>query len=124
MDTGKLVNNTTFYDGFEDEPEIEIFIAENTNFNIHIWVGYISDIYDKPIFDGNEWKGFTRDYQQEIGTYEKEDVTIDTAEYYEDLLNYKDKDFRFEETRECYELLCSFIEYAKENGKTVKVNWW
>ena len=124
MDTGKLVNNTTFYDGFEGEPEIELFTAENPNFNIHIWVGYISDIYDKPIFDGNEWRGFTRDYQQEIGTYDKEDVTIDTAEYYEDLLNYKDKDFRFEETRKCYELLCCFLEYAKENGKTVKVNWW
>ena len=124
MDTGKLVNNTVFYEGFEDEPEVELFIAENSEFNIHIWVGYISDIYDTPIFDGNEWKGFTRDYQQEVGTYEEQDIEIDVYEYYLDLMNYKDKKFRFEETKECYNLLRTFLEYAKANDATVKVNWW
>ena len=88
MDTGKLVNNTVFYEGFEDEPEVKLFIAENSEFNIHIWVGYISDIYDTPIFDGNEWKGFTRDYQQEVGTYEEQDIEIDVYEYYLDLMTY------------------------------------
>ena len=56
MDTGKLVNNTAFYEGFEDEPEVELFIAKNPEFNIHIWVGYISDIYDSEVIDKS--KGF------------------------------------------------------------------
>lgn len=124
MDIGKLVNNTVFYDGFEDEPEVELFIAESPEYNIHIWVGYIRDIYDKPVFDGNEWTGFTRDYQQEVRTYEEKDTEIDIKEYYNDLLKYNDKHFRLEDTKKCYELIRNFLEYAKENGKTVKVNWW
>ena len=124
MDTGKLISNTTFYDGFEDEPEIELFITENPELNIHIWIGYISDIYDTPIFDGTEWRGFTRDYQQEVGTYEEKNVVIDADEYLIDLLNYKNKQFRFDETGECFNLLYAFLEYAKANNKTVIVNWW
>ena len=126
MDTKKFVNNSTFYDGFEIfyEPEIELFIAENPELNIHIWDGYFSDIFDTPEFNGNEWKGFTRDYQQEVGTYEEKNVTIDIEEYLLDLMNYKNKHFRFEKTQECYKLLCDFLKYAKNNNKTVKVNWW
>ena len=35
-----------------------------------------------------------------------------------------DNTFEYDDTRKCYDLLCEFLEYAKENGKTVKVNWW
>ncbi len=124
MDAKKIINNTTFYNGFEGEPEIELFIADNPEFNIHIWDGYISDIFDTPNFDGNEWKGFTRDYQQEVRTYDEKDVPIDIEEYYLDLMNYKNKHFRFEETRECFDLIAELFEYAKENSLGVKVNWW
>ena len=124
MDTDKLVNNLKFYDGFEDEPEIELFIAENPEFNIHIWQGYFSDIFREPSLDGKGWNGFTRDFQQLERTYEEKDVIIDVDEYLNDLYIYRQRTFEFEETRKCYELLCHFLEYAKENGKTVKVNWW
>lgn len=123
MDIGMLKNNNTFYYGYEGESEIELYFSDDTEFNIHIWCGYISDIYDDPIFDGNEWIGFTRDYQQEIGTYEATDTIIDVSEYLNDLLNYRDKCFRFEETNSCFNLLRSFLEYAKQNNMTVKVNW-
>lgn len=123
MDIGKLINNDLFYKGFEDEPEIELFIEEHPKYNIHIWDGYISDIFGDPIFDGNEWTGFTRDFQQEVNTYGEKDVKINIDEYLNDLYIYKERVFRFEETRDCYDLLCAFLEYAKQEGKTVKVNW-
>jgi hypothetical protein len=118
-----LKNNSKFYDGYEDEAEIELYFSEDTEFNIHIWCGYIRDIYDEPIFNGNEWTGFTRDYQQEVRTYDSENTIIDVSEYLNDLLNYKDKHFRLEETHDCFHLLRSFLEYAKQNNVTVKVNW-
>lgn len=123
MDIGKLNNNSTFYDGYEGEPEIELYISENPQFNIRLWGGYISDIYDTPILSGDEWTGFTRDYQQEIGTYDGRNITINASEYLDDLKHYQDKHFRFEETSNCYILLSDFLEYAIANGKTVKVNW-
>ena len=123
MDIGTLINNSIFYDGYEGEPEVELFIAENPEINIHIWGGYISDIFDKPVFSDEEWTGFTRDYQQEIGTYDARDVAINVEEYLDDLINYEDKHFRYEETSNCFILLRDFLKYAKANGKTVKVNW-
>jgi hypothetical protein len=39
-----LKNNSKFYDGYEDEAEIELYFSEDTEFNIHIWCGYIRDI--------------------------------------------------------------------------------
>lgn len=124
MDIGMLIDNNFFYDGFEDESEVELFIAEKPEFDIHIWIGYIRDIFDKPIFDGNEWTGFTRDYQQEVGTYENNNVTINVDEYLFDLMKYKDKKFKFEETLDCFNLIKMFLKYAKQENLTVKVNWW
>lgn len=124
MDIGTLKNNKTFYKGFEDEYEIELIISENPEYNIHIWEGYFGDIFDKPVFDGREWKGFTRDYQQEVNTYGEKNTKIDVDEYLGDLYIYKDRRFRFEETKDCYKLLCSFLEYAKKERLTVLVNWW
>jgi hypothetical protein len=124
MDIGMLVNNSEFYDGFEDEHEIELFINEDAELNIHIWEGYFSDIFGEPSFDREGWYGFTRDFQQCERTFEEKDVDINVDEYLLDLLNYKNKTFRFEETKDCYELMRTFLEYAKANSKTVKVNWW
>lgn len=124
MDIGTLFNNTEFYDGFEDEHEIELFIGEKPELSIHIWEGYFSDIFSEPSFAEKGWYGFTRDFQQCERTFEEKEVVVDVDEYYLDLMNYKDKKFRFEETKECYNLLCAFFEYAKANNETVKVNWW
>ncbi len=120
----RLKNNIDFYNGFEDEPEIEIFSPENSEFNIHIWVGYFHDIFGEPALDGKGWNGFTRDCNQLERTYDEKDVKIDIDEYLNDLYIYKERTFRFEETRDCYELLCAFLEHAKQEGNTVKVNWW
>lgn len=38
MDIGNLKNNYTFYEGYEDEDEIVLYIE--TDEAIHIWEGY------------------------------------------------------------------------------------
>lgn len=124
MDIGTLVNNTIFYKGFEDEPEIELFIDDKMEYNIHIWQGYFGDIFREPPLNGKGWNGFTRDFHQLERTYKKKDVIIDINEYLNDLYIYDKRTFEFEESRECYELICYFLEYANKNGKTVKTNWW
>ena len=124
MDIGMLFNNTEFYDGFEDEHEIEVFISEKPESNIHIWEGYFNDIFGEPTFYEKGWHGFTRDFQQCERTFEEKNVVVDVNEYLLDLLKYKNKKFKFEETRKCYELLRIFLEYAQTNSKIVRVNWW
>ncbi len=121
---GKLKNNATFYKGFEDEPEIELYLFEEPKFNIHIWEGYFHDIFGKPPLDGKGWSGFTYDYQHEERTYKSQKVKIDITEYLNDLYIYSDRNFQFVETYECYKLLYDFLEYAKSENKTVIVNWW
>ena len=113
MDIGKLKNNTVFYEGFEDEPEIELYLSESPDFNIHIQDGYFLDIFGSPAMDRNGWNGFTRDYNQMKRTYEKQGVKVDIEEYLNDLCIYQNKAFEYDETVECYNLLYAFLEYAK-----------
>lgn len=45
MGTGRIIDNYTYYEGFEDEPEI-FFTAEDENMQVlHIWDGYLDDIF-------------------------------------------------------------------------------
>lgn len=46
MDIGNLKNNYTFYEGYEDEDKIVLYIE--TDEAIHIWEGYFDDIFDTP----------------------------------------------------------------------------
>lgn len=63
MDTGKL-NDYTYYFGYEGEPE---FVLSSGDESIHIWDGYINDIFGDPIMDGKGWKGLTRDFNEMTG---------------------------------------------------------
>lgn len=59
MDIGNLKNNYTFYEGYEDEDEIVLYIE--TDEAIHIWEGYFDDIlilrlYKEKVFDFDETK--------------------------------------------------------------------
>lgn len=55
MDIGKTNDNYIFYEGYEGEPEIILYIPNETT--IHIWEGYFDDIYDTPSLDGKGWIG-------------------------------------------------------------------
>ena len=118
MDIGKMNDNYAFYEGYEGEPEIVLRVGNNAT--IHIWEGYFDDIFDTPSLDGNGWIGFTRDYHQFEGAFSEEadetiPVEIDPKEYLEDILQYKEKSFDFEETTDVLntivEALQSSIEY-------------
>lgn len=120
MDIGNLKNNYTFYDGYEDEGEIVLCIEADQA--IHVWEGYFDDIFDTPSLDGNGWKGFTRDYHQFEGIFSENGgvYEINPAEYLEDLMLYKEKNFDFDETRDVLNLVASLLEKAIREGVTVK----
>lgn len=120
MDIGNLKNNYTFYDGYEDEGEIVLCIEADQA--IHVWEGYFDDIFDTPSLDGNGWKGFTRDYHQFEGVFSENGgvYEINPAEYLEDLMLYKEKNFDFDETRDVLNLVASLLEKAIREGVTVK----
>lgn len=120
MDIGNLKNNYTFYEGYEDEGKIVLYIEADQA--IHIWEGYFDDIYDTPSLDGNGWKGFTRDYHQLEGVFSEEGgiSEINPAEYLEDILLYKDKAFEFDETADVVNLIVALLEKAIREGVFVK----
>ncbi len=118
MDTGKITDNYKFFEGFEDEPEI-VIKAENCNLQIlHIWDGYFDDILREPNLDGNGWLGFTRDYHQCEGAFsdDAEAIITDIDEYLTDLKSYKNRHFDYDETKDVYDLLCSWLKNAIKNG--------
>lgn len=114
MDTGKIIDNYTYYEGFEDEPEI-IFKAEDENIQVlHIWDGYLDDMLREPNLDGKGWSGFTRDYHQLEGAFgdDNEMLITEIDEYLQDLKLYANRHFDYDETKAVYDLLCSWLETA------------
>lgn len=67
MDIGKLENNASFYEGYEDEPEVFLSIKDMPELCVHIWDGYFEDIFSDPHVGINGWTGFTRNYQEGRG---------------------------------------------------------
>lgn len=106
------------------QERIELFISDEPEYNIHIWIGYFCDIFREPLLSDKLWIGFTRDLHKLERTYKSRNVTIDVDEYLNDLYLYNKRVFDYEGTQKYYELICHFLEYAKVNNKTVKVNWW
>lgn len=126
MDTGKM-NNYKYYTGYDYEPEV-ILESDNPQMEIlHIWDGFFTFIFGDAESDGNGWNGFTKDYNQCEGAFgdDEEDVITDLQEYIDDMKQYETKQFKFKETKEVYNLLCSWLKEANEKGCksiTVKIN--
>ncbi len=117
--TEKLKNNYEFYDGFEGEKEIILFIAEHREYNIHIWDGYIDDIFSNVSLNQEKWIGFTRDYQEDIGAFgDMEEHKIDAKEYLEDIKAYQSKPLPKDCTKVC-DLMIEFLDFAIANNFTV-----
>lgn len=114
MDIGKITDNDTFYAGYEGETEIILSIPNSDT--IHIWEGYFDDIFDTPSLDGNGWKGFTRDFHQMEGAFADDNPKTDmnVIEYFEDLVQYKNKTFDYDETAQVFELMMSLFKKAIE----------
>ena len=123
MGIGKT-DNYKFYEGYEFEPEVELSTNIDTIETLHIWDGFFMDIFGEPSLDGKGWHGFTRDYNQCEGAFDDDGEAIITnlQEYIDDLLVYKNRKFKFKETKEVYELICSWlIEAQKNNCKKITV---
>ncbi len=120
----RFIRNERFYDGFEGEHEIALWLKENPEFYLHIWDGYMDDIHRPPKTDGIYWAGFTRDFHEEVRTYSEEIVEIENLdEYITDLLRYKDVNFRSKKAHEVYELIFDFLTFARDNNLTVMAEY-
>lgn len=119
MDIGNLKNDYTYYNGYEDENEV-ILIIENEQ-ALHIWEGYFDDILETPNLDGKGWKGFTKDYHQCEGIFSEnnEICRIEPHEYLDDLMQYKEKSFEFDETKDVLSLIILLLEKAVKEKRTV-----
>ncbi len=119
MDIGNLKNNYTFYEGFEGETEIILSILDHKEYNIHIWDGYIDEIFSNAPLNQKEWSGFTKDYQEDIGAFgDMEEHIIDTKEYLEDIKSYLDYNL----SKECIEichLIITFLEFSLNKNYAV-----
>ena len=122
MDLGKT-DNYTFYEGYEDEPEIELSSNNPSMETLHFWDGFFLDLFGEPSLDGKGWNGFTRDYNQCEGAFgdDSEAVISDIDEYIDDLKIYENRKFDYEKTRDVYNLLLSWLNKAKATGSTVTV---
>ena len=122
MDIGKT-DNYTFYEGYEDEPKIELSSNNQDMETLHIWDGFFWDLFGDPSLDGKGWNGFTRDYNQFEGAFgdDSEAVISDIDEYINDLKIYENREFKFSNTRDVYNLLLSWLNKAKATGSTVTV---
>ena len=126
MDTGKI-DNETFYIGFEGEEEVMLSVIDKNMETLHIWEGYFSDIFCDPPLDGKGWHGFTRDYHQFEGAFDSNEEVIitDLQEYIDDLEFYKNRKFNFEETKEVYNLIYSWLQEVLKRGyKSITMKVW
>ena len=123
MDIGKI-DNFKFYEGYEGEEEIELSANNAKMETLHIWEGYFSDIFCEPSLDGKGWHGFTRDYNQCEGAFDDngEAEITNLQEYIDDLKMYENRKFKFEETKDVYKLIYSWLNEAKnKNCQKIKV---
>lgn len=120
MDIGKHNVDTTFYTGYEGEPEIVISFQEH---EVHIWEGYFEDIFSNPESTDTGWNGFTRDYNELVNTFDDDSIecAIMPAEYLADLLLYSNHDFEYGETHDVLKKLIEIFSEAKKQDDCVMV---
>lgn len=129
MDIERLKNNRKYEvpGMFGDERQIALFYQEQPEYRIVFWKCYLMDIFCEPDLAVKEWFGFTRDWQQCQRTMDFRDDPIaigDLDEYLNDLYTYKERmaNYKDDQARECYRLICDFLAYAKKTGMAVMVD--
>lgn len=87
-----LKNNYTFYEGYEGECEVILYIQDHEVFNLHIWDGYFEEVFGNPKFKKNGWIGFTRDYQESVNSFSDEVCELENLyDYLADLIECSEK---------------------------------
>ena len=122
---GKFNIKTDFYSGYEGEREIILTMDKQDVPSLHIWDGFWWDVFDKCELPGYNWKGFTKDYQLDVRTWDWETfekVKIENInEYIEDVKGYLNLKFDFPETSEAIHSLYDYLSYAKKHSYSVFV---
>lgn len=118
MVTGKRKEDYAFYEGYEGEQELELYIDEES---LHIWDGYMEDIFGSPIQVGDVWKGFTRDYNEFTGVYADDSMgyLLEVKEYMEDASRYKEAKFEYEESISVLEKIIGWLSEQEKAGRQV-----
>ena len=126
QDISRITQNYEYSDTFFDGLfEMEFWIKNEPNICLHVWEGYFIDIYDNPPLHGLGWHGFTRDYHEDKGAWASRiymDEIKNVQEYLTDALQYKDKKFRFEETKGFYEVFIQFLQYAVDTSQSIMID--
>lgn len=118
-----ILNNNKFYEEYLGEPEVVFQLADDNNISIHFWEGYINDIMNNQPGTEDDFRyGLSYDWNTVEGPYSDEGKNlIDVDTYIKDLARFEKVQFKYEETREAYELIMYFLKNAKENNKQVEV---
>ena len=118
-----ILNNNKFYEGYEGEPEVIFQLLDDNNTSIHLWTGYIDDIMNHQPGTNEDYKfGLSRDWNNLEGPYsEEKNNLIDTDDYINDLVRFEKVQYKYEETKEAYDLIMYFLENAKDNNKKIEV---
>lgn len=118
-----ILNNDKFYVGYEGEPEVVFQLVDDKNTSIHFWEGYIDDIMrNQPETEDDFRFGLSHDWNTLEGPYSDEGTNcIDLDVYIKDLARFENVQFKYEETKEAYELIMYFLKNAKDNNKQVEV---
>lgn len=120
MGIGKMNDDYTFYEGYEGEPEVVISLLEDDQKALHVWEGYMEDLFANPSLEGEGWLGFTRDIHQFEGAFSEEGsgAVIDPDEYLADIMNYADAEFEYPETADVKDAIVELLTHAIAiNGK-------
>ncbi|MBQ7567843.1 hypothetical protein IJT17_03470 [bacterium] len=111
MDTGEL-NDYTYYNGYEGYPE---FILSSGDKSMHIWDGYLEDIFGEPPLDGQDWYGLTKDFHEDTGPFDSfEPCPIDVEAYLSDAISCRGRKMRFEESPAVLEAMISWLSAHKD----------
>ncbi len=118
MGTGKRNCDNRYYEGYEGEPELVLSSEQD---EMHIWDGYMNDIFGNPVQTDDGWTGFTRDYNEFTGPYADDciECALDVAEYLKDALQYRAHNFEYEETKDVLETIIAWLKQKQENGEDV-----
>ncbi len=109
MEAEKQDHDYRFYKGFEGEPEL---IFQSGKRLIHIWEGYITDIFSEPVLSDGRMSGLTLDYHELIGPFSDDCVecAINVDEYLKDCNRYEGRLFKYKESSLALDAIINWLK--------------
>lgn len=114
-------DNYKFYEGYEGEEELVFSTGEAS---LHIWDGYIEDIFGNPSSTPIEQDGLSKDYNEFSGPYADDCVMhpVDVEAYLRDARQYEGKSFDYNESKDVLRTIIKWLEQHKAEQITVRLN--